>query len=81
MSNESFFSLAELKQPVNQWLCIGFMGVFCFWTLLYYFTQKTQIIGESYAADTNYYLQNGDIRPQLTHAKPAVSASPSANTQ
>jgi hypothetical protein len=48
--NPSFFSLAEMKQPVNQWLCIAFLGVFCFWVVLFYFTQETQIIAENYAA-------------------------------
>lgn len=48
--NPSFFSLAELKQPVNQWLCIAFLGVFCFWTVLFYVTQQAQIIAENYAA-------------------------------
>ena len=51
-----FLSLAELKQPVNQWLCIAFVGVLCFWTLLYYFTQKVQAIGESFnTADASQY--------------------------
>lgn len=47
----SFFSLAELKQPVNQWLCIAFIGLFCFWTVLYYFTQKAQLVAETYSAN------------------------------
>jgi hypothetical protein len=50
MQKSSFFSLAELKQPVNQWICIAFLGVFCFWLVLYYFTEKTRIIGDTYAA-------------------------------
>jgi hypothetical protein len=44
----SFFSLAEIKQPVNQWLCIAFLGVWCFWIMLYYVTQKAEAIGDSY---------------------------------
>ena len=45
-----FFSLAEIKQPVNQWICIAFLGVWCFWIVLYYMTSKAVFIGESYAA-------------------------------
>jgi hypothetical protein len=45
----SFFSIAELKQPVNQWICIAFVGVLCFWVVLYYFTEKTKIIAEGYS--------------------------------
>ncbi|MDE2041287.1 MAG: hypothetical protein KGI59_02810 [Patescibacteria group bacterium] len=48
MYKESFWSLAALKQPVNQWLVIAFLGVFCFWATLYYVTQKAEIIAESY---------------------------------
>ncbi len=45
----SFFSLSEMKQPVNQWLCIALISLLCFWTVLYYFTQTAQAIGENYA--------------------------------
>lgn len=48
MQKESFFSLAALKQPVNQWICIAFVGVWFFWTMLYYIVDKTQAIGENY---------------------------------
>lgn len=48
-SRQPFFSIAELRQPVNQWLCIAFVGLWFFWIMLYYFTQKAQIIGESYS--------------------------------
>lgn len=48
MQKEHFFSLAALRQPVNQWICIAFVGVWCFWTMLYYFVDKTQAIGENY---------------------------------
>jgi len=50
--NPSFFSLAELKQPVNQWICIAFLGVWCFWMALYYVAQKAQIIGENFVSQT-----------------------------
>lgn len=57
MNKESFFSLAELRQPVNQWICIAFIGVFFFWTMLYYFTQKAQAVGKTFnIADTKSYL-------------------------
>lgn len=48
MQKESFFSLAALKQPVNQWICVAFLAVWCFWTMLYYFVDKAQAIGENY---------------------------------
>jgi hypothetical protein len=46
----SFFSLREMKQPVNQWLCIAFISLLCFWTLLYYFTQNVEAVGDNYVA-------------------------------
>ena len=48
MQKESFFSLAAMKQPVNQWICVAFLGVWCFWVVLYYFVDKTQAIGNAY---------------------------------
>ena len=52
-----FFSLAELKQPVNQWLCIAFLGVFCFWTVLYYFTSRAEAVGKTFnVADAATYI-------------------------
>ncbi len=50
MKRNSFFSMSEAKQPVNQWISIAFIGVFCFWTVLYYFTEKAQAIGQNYVA-------------------------------
>ena len=53
----SFLSLAEMKQPVNQWLCIAFIGVFCFWTMLYYFVQKADAVGKNFAiTDMDSYI-------------------------
>jgi hypothetical protein len=49
----SFFSLAEMKQPVNQWLCIAFLGIWCFWIVFYYTTQKAQLIGENFTANAS----------------------------
>jgi hypothetical protein len=48
--SSGFFSMSAAKQPVNQWLCIAFLGLFCFWTVLYYFTEKAQAIGENYVS-------------------------------
>jgi len=45
--NNKFFSLAEMKQPVNQWLCIAFIGIFCFWVVLFYTTNKAYDIGDN----------------------------------
>jgi len=56
--NSKFFSLSALKQPVNQWLCIAFISLLCFWTVLYYFTNKAQAIGETYLAAYQY---NNDL--------------------
>jgi hypothetical protein len=57
MNKKSFFSLAELKQPVNQWLCIAFMGVLFFWTALYYFTSKAEAVGKTFnVADASTYI-------------------------
>jgi hypothetical protein len=47
-NHQSFFSLAELKQPVNQWICIAFLGVWCFWIVLYYVTNKAENVFDSY---------------------------------
>jgi len=43
-----FWSLAEMKQPVNQWLCIAFFSVLGFWLVLYYVTQKAEAIGNNF---------------------------------
>lgn len=48
--NNYFFSLEALKQPVNQWLCVAFLGLFCFWTLLYYSIQKAEAIADGLIA-------------------------------
>lgn len=61
MNKSSFFSLSELKQPVNQWICLAFIGVLVFWIVLYYFTQKAEIAAESYTA-VIVYNSNEEIR-------------------
>lgn len=47
--NNSFrlASISDLKNPVNQWICIAFMGVLCFWVVLYYFVNRTQAVGNT----------------------------------
>jgi len=57
-TKKPFISIAEIKQPVNQWLCIAFLGVFCFWTLLFYFTEKAKAIGENYFSAGEQILKN-----------------------
>ncbi len=47
----SFFSLDEMRQPVNQWLCIIFLGLLCFWTLVYYFTNKAEAVRDRYVTE------------------------------
>lgn len=48
---------AFLKQKVNQWLCIALLGLMCFWTVLYYLTNKAQAISDNYA-DQYLSLEN-----------------------
>jgi multidrug resistance efflux pump len=33
--NNDFFSLS-IRQPINQWLCIGLMVSWCVWVLIHY---------------------------------------------
>ncbi|KND49904.1 MAG: hypothetical protein AB197_00125 [Parcubacteria bacterium C7867-002] len=47
MHKSSFFDMASGKQVVNQWLCIAFIAVFCFWTVVYYVAEKAAMIGEN----------------------------------
>lgn len=49
-----FFSLDELKQPVNQWLCIAFLSLWVFWFMLYYVADKTKELGESFVTPVSY---------------------------
>jgi hypothetical protein len=57
--HEKFFSLAELKQPVNQWICIAFLCLWCFWIVLYFTVQRTQDIGDSFMNNFNTIASNG----------------------
>jgi spore maturation protein SpmA len=38
---------AFFKQQVNQWLCISLISLMCFWVVLFYLTNKAQMIGSS----------------------------------
>jgi hypothetical protein len=49
---------AFLKQGVNQWLCIALLALMCFWTMLYYMTNKAQALGESYSVDQASVFNN-----------------------
>ena len=49
MQRQPFFSL-DLKQTVNQWLCIALISLMCFWVVLYYFVHKTTAIGNNLVA-------------------------------
>ena len=49
MNKSKFFSLSEMKQPVNQWICIAFLGVWTFWFMLFYVVGKTKEIGDNYS--------------------------------
>lgn len=51
MDKPRFFSL-DLKQPVNQWLCIALMGVMCFWVVIYYFVNQTEAVGNAFVQVT-----------------------------
>ena len=57
-AKQPFFSL-DLRQPVNQYLGIALISVMCFWVVIYYFANKTQIIGENFAqASQGKYLHD-----------------------
>lgn len=45
---KSFFSNTEASQPVNQWLCIAFISLVCFWVVLIYVVDKTEAYGQNY---------------------------------
>ena len=52
-------SATDLKNPVNQWLCIAFIALVCFWVVLYYFVNKTEAFGNSLAkSPANSYAAN-----------------------
>jgi len=41
--------VTDLKNPVNQWLCIALVGLVCFWVVLYYFVNKTEAFANTLA--------------------------------
>ncbi len=47
MKGNGFFNL-DLKQEVNQWLCIAFIGVWCFAVVFYYFIRQAEAVGENW---------------------------------
>jgi hypothetical protein len=53
MDKPKFFSLAEMKQPVNQWICIAFLGLLCFWVVLFYSSSKAYGIGDAFSVTAN----------------------------
>ncbi len=46
----SFFDMSVIRQPINQWLCIAFLGLFCYWTMLYYSVKKAQSVADNLIA-------------------------------
>ncbi|MFA6432453.1 MAG: hypothetical protein WCV82_01380 [Candidatus Paceibacterota bacterium] len=56
MPPRSFFSL-DLRQQVNQWMCIALVSVMCFWVVLNYFVQKTEAFGNNYIYEWNQVIQ------------------------
>lgn len=57
MPRQSFFSL-DLRQQVNQWMCIALISLMCFWVVLNYFVQKTEAFGYDYLHGRNEVIQS-----------------------
>ncbi|HTK33620.1 MAG TPA: hypothetical protein VL335_03725 [Candidatus Paceibacterota bacterium] len=51
MLNQNFFSLS-IKQPVNQWLCIGLMVSWTIWVVVHYVKDQIDTIATSNAQVT-----------------------------
>jgi len=49
MERQPFFSL-DLRQPVNQWICIALLALMCFWVVLYYLVHRAEAFGNDYSA-------------------------------
>jgi len=47
MHKPGFFNL-DLRQPVNQWLGIGLLTAMCFWVVVYYFVNSTEIVSNKF---------------------------------
>lgn len=54
MPKNSFFSLSEIKQPVNQWICIAFLGIWCVWLVIYFASKKAEVFTNAYAANAQF---------------------------
>ncbi len=46
------------KQVVNQWICIAFICLLCFWVVLYYFVNKTEAFGINYISSVDITIDN-----------------------
>lgn len=44
-----------LTQRINQWLCIALIGLMAFWVVLYYFSHKATLIGNSVVSGISFY--------------------------
>ncbi len=51
MLNQNFFSLS-IRQPINQWLCIGLMVSWTIWVVVYYIKDQLSTIATSNAQIT-----------------------------
>ena len=40
-----------LKQKVNSYLCIALISLMAFWTVLYYFVNRTEAFGNNYVSN------------------------------
>jgi hypothetical protein len=47
----------DLKQPVNQWISIVFLGCLTMLVLLYYFTAKANLAGENISRGTRSAIE------------------------
>lgn len=52
MERAAFFNL-DLRQPVNQWLGIALVSLMCFWVVLYYFAQKSELVAQSFVSQAS----------------------------
>ena len=51
MLQQPFFSL-DLRQPINQWLCIALISLMGFCVILYYLVNKASAFGNYYVSAT-----------------------------
>jgi hypothetical protein len=50
MKSTDFFNF-NIRQEVNQWICIAFMSAWCFAVIFYYFTHQTDVVGQNWQDD------------------------------